>query len=266
MGLTTIDEEKTQYALVEPETYEMVLRELEEKQGQFGPYWSWKWEIDEDGLQGRFVWDISNNNVHPAKANEDGSPRKRATALMGRPLADSEFRTPVEYEDLIGRRARGAIGIKKDKKGVDRNVIDGFYYSKRGQDPAPAPSGGNGKVQHPASYSGKPTPKQALEAAEHERQLSHDDPVDAALPVPTREEMGKLSWRRSEALDTLRERPWWKEDRFEGAGGYRATIHGRPVSKFGNLTPARQKYEVESLEAAVALPIDQEPEWADIPF
>jgi hypothetical protein len=183
---------------------------------------------------------------------------------MGRPLADTEFRTPAEYEDLIGRRARGAIGIKKDKKGIDRNVINGFYYSKRGQDPAPAPSASNGKLPHPATYSGRMTPEQALDEAERERQLSYDDPFDDSLREPTEQEIRQMALRRTNAIDALKKTKWYEHDKLNTPGGYREQMHGRPMSRFPNLTPARQLYEVESLEAAAAS--SEVPPWADIPF
>jgi hypothetical protein len=247
----------------------MVLRDIEEKAGQFGPYWSWKFELVSDDLQehhSHFVWNISNNNVHPAQGTADGSPRLRAAALMGRPIKDNEFLEGGDYEELINRRCRGAIAIEPDKKGTPRNVIKAFYPSKLPQDgaPAAAPAASNGRVPHPATYSGRMTPQQALDEAERERQLSYDDPFDDSLRDPTEEEIRQMAVRRSKAIEALKTKKWYSQDMLNVQGGYREQMHGRPVSRFANLTPARQLYEVESLEAAAAS--SEAPPWADIPF
>ena len=103
--------------------------------------------------------------------------------------------------------------------------------------------GGKGPYQHPAAYaSSKPTPAQALQEAEKEREIAKD--LD--FREPTQEELVGLVGRRKKALEALEKFDWWSED--DLPKHREQNIHGRPVSRFGNLAPKVQLYEVEMLE------------------
>ena len=135
MSLPTIYEEKTEFQPLPPDVYHATLLSIEPKDGQYGPFWTWKFEVDEsevpEGDYSTWQWAFSNCNLHP-KSTSKKSPRAFASALVGRDLNDDEFieEGGAEYEALVGKKCRLSLGIEKTQEGKSRNRVLGVLPLK----------------------------------------------------------------------------------------------------------------------------------------
>lgn len=127
------DTSASTYQPLPADVYTLRLVDIEEKAGQFGPYWTWKFEIDADELPepaepGKewksLHWLFTSNRTNPGVQfkNKTKSPRLAAEALLGRKLGPAEFVDGDDYMDLIDRRCRGTI-TQVSVDGVTRNEI-----------------------------------------------------------------------------------------------------------------------------------------------
>lgn len=138
MPLTTQYKEKQTYPVIPADVYEGRLVDIEEKEGQYGPYWLWKGELTEPPYEGRLVWVRTNNNVHPSSTSKT-SPRPVGAAFLGKPPKDNELISPEEYMDLIGRPARFVLIEVEGKDGNPTNGVSAVL-SMKGGNGADAPS------------------------------------------------------------------------------------------------------------------------------
>lgn len=144
MTLPTIDQEKTTFQPLPPDVYHAKLLEIEPKEGLYGPFWTWKFEVDanevpKDGDYSTWQWAFTNCNLNPLSTSK-GSPRKIVAALLGRALKDEEFRIEggEEYEALVGMPCRLSIGIGKSKKdGEPRNEVNAVLPLKKSANEVP---------------------------------------------------------------------------------------------------------------------------------
>lgn len=128
----TADTSASTYLPLPPDSYTLRLVDIEERAGQFGPYWIWKFEVDGDELPDpepgkewkTLHWLFTSNRTNPEVKfkNRARSPRLAAEALLGRKLGPTEFTTGDEYLDLIDRRCKGTI-TEVVVDGVTRNEI-----------------------------------------------------------------------------------------------------------------------------------------------
>lgn len=136
MALTS-DTSLSTYEPLPADSYVLRLMDIEEKAGQFGPYWLWKFELDmehadtpelpplEGGREWKTLqWLFTSNRTNPGVQfkNRTKSPRLAAEALLGRKLQPGEFIEGDDYLDLIDRRCRATI-TEVTVDGVTRNEI-----------------------------------------------------------------------------------------------------------------------------------------------
>src|SRR3982751_4769629 len=106
------NEEKTKFAPVPADVWDVRCLDITPKEGQYGTYWSWKFEITQHPHAGRWLWMSTHNNLSPNAKSKSTGPRELASILLGRVLDDDELLTGRDYLDqLIGLPARGAVGV-----------------------------------------------------------------------------------------------------------------------------------------------------------
>lgn len=135
MGLSTINKEKTEFAPVPAAVYNIRLLDIIEAQGQYGPYWQWKWEITDHPFTGRWLWTFTDNNINAKYIRKAGKvgPRDLVTVLTGAVPNEEEFTDGAEYLALIGLPAQGAVTIgKSTKDGSAINILNAVLPPRAG--------------------------------------------------------------------------------------------------------------------------------------
>lgn len=246
--------------VIEERTYLFRIERIEEVDNKFEPgkkQLRWMYRCAEEGFEDIVFFKFTGMGTAQYKDQKTGQVKKPNARLAleaaeGRALREDELEE-VDTALLHGRYVMGLVGMDQEgteprnKLYLTRAVPAGTPLPEqpdmRGQGGGPG-SGNAGKViKHPAFHSPtKPTPQQALAEAEREQEIAGE----LGYREPTEEELGTLHTRRKAALEALEQFAWWSED--DLPRHREQNIHGRPVSRFGNLAPSVQLYEVETLE------------------
>ncbi|MBF6615073.1 MAG: hypothetical protein IVW55_18375 [Chloroflexi bacterium] len=136
MTLRTEVKEKIDYAPLPADVYEARLVDIKDGDGKYGLYWLWKFEVPEVEQPDGGPWQswktvFSGVDIRP-ESGDRRPPRAIAEALEGRKLADDEYLTTEEYEDLVGKNCRLSLSIVLGKDNVWYNQVDSVLPLKRG--------------------------------------------------------------------------------------------------------------------------------------
>ncbi len=174
MGLTTTKEKPTtEYAPVPRDVYEMRLMDIEQRTGQYGDYWLWKWEITEEPYAGRWLFFFTDTVVDPTYKRKAGKigPRDIGSTLLNRPLMSNELLEGEEYLDLINLPARGSVGIGPAKDGTLRNILESILPVK-GAKSGPTPINAQAAQTQQRLGASTPEPVASVDQKLFERYLT----------------------------------------------------------------------------------------------
>lgn len=135
MSLSVINKEKQEFAPVPAGVYNLRLIDIVEKEGQYGPYWIWRFEIVDHPYTGKWVTVLTDNNINANYVRKAGKlgPRDLVAVLTGTVPNEEEFTDGAEYLNLIGLPAQGAVTIgKSTKDGSAINILNAVLPPRAG--------------------------------------------------------------------------------------------------------------------------------------
>jgi hypothetical protein len=100
----------------EPGIYRAKLGDLQESEGQFGPFVKWFYELLEEGYEGQT---IRGQSSIPEAFTAATKTWQWAQALLGRPIRPGEV---IDLEDLIGNECMLTLGHKETERGTFATV------------------------------------------------------------------------------------------------------------------------------------------------
>jgi hypothetical protein len=120
----------------EPGIYRARLADLQESEGQYGPFVKWFYELLEEGYEGQTIRDQSSI---PEIFTAATKTWQRAQALLGRPIRPGE---EIDLRDLIGNEGMLTLGHKETDHGTFATIeaVNPVRRKKRKKQAPPEPS------------------------------------------------------------------------------------------------------------------------------